>query len=189
MPNQLINTILEIDDVQALQVDFSQLKKIPRQNAISSQIIIYYKDEENFVHILTTNNYPEELKKILKQLDNKWLKYKVYYTSAEWFAEWIKWYDQLEAQEQKAIEEKEMREKAEWDSAISLMKQFFTKKDTLDPGEFILETVRLWFQSWASDMHFQPEWKNVVLRLRLDGILQDVVSFDSQDRKSSSYLE
>jgi type II secretory ATPase GspE/PulE/Tfp pilus assembly ATPase PilB-like protein len=61
------------------------------------------------------------------------------------------------------------------------MKQFFTKKDSLDPGEFILEMVRLWFQSGASDMHFQPEWKNVTMRLRLDGILQDVVNFDAKD--------
>lgn len=181
MPNKLINTILEVEDVQALQVDFSQLKKISRENAISSQIIIYYKDDENCVNILTTNNHPEDLKKVTKQLENKWLKYKIFYTSVEWFAEWIKWYDELKAAEKQIEEEKEMREKAEWESAISLMKQFFTKKDALDPGEFILEMVRLGFQSWASDMHFQPEWKNVVLRLRLDGILQDVINFDIQD--------
>ena len=181
MPNQLINTILEIDDVQALQVDFSQLKKIPRENAASMQVIIYYKDEENWVYVLTTNNHPEDLKKIEKQLENKWLKMKVYYTSLEWFNEWMKWYDKLEAEEQLAKEEKEKREKAEWDSAISLMKQFFEKRASLDPGEFILEMVRLWFQSGASDIHFQPEWKNITLRLRLDGILQDVVDFDAND--------
>ena len=181
MPNKLINSILEVEDVQALQVDFSQLKKIPRENAISMQVIIYYKDDENYVYILTTNNHPEEVKKIIKQLDDKWLKNKVYYTSAEWFAEWIKRYDQLEAKEQKAQEEKEIREKAEWDSAITLMKQFFEKKDSLDPWEFIMEMIRLWFQSGASDIHFQPEWKEITLRLRLDWILQDVVNFDSQD--------
>ena len=177
----MINTILEVNDVQALQVDFSQLKKIPRENAASMQVIIYYKDEENYVYILTTNNHPEEIKKIEKQLENKWLKIKIYYTSIEWFNEWMKWYDKLEAEEQHVKEEKERREKAEWDSAITLMKQFFSKKDSLDPWEFILEMIRLWFQSWASDIHFQPEWKNVTLRLRLDGILQDVVDFDAKD--------
>lgn len=181
MPNQLINTILEVNDVQALQVDFSQLKKIPRENAASMQIIIYYKDEENCVYILTTNNHPEDVKKIEKQLENKWLKMKIYYTSLEWFNEWMKWYDKLDAEEQLAKEEKENREKAEWDSAISQMKQFFAKKESLDPGEFILEMVRLWFQSGASDIHFQPEWKEITLRLRLDGILQDVVNFDAKD--------
>ena len=177
----MINTILEVNDVQALQVDFSQLKKIPRENAASMQVIIYYKDEENYVYILTTNNHPEEIKKIEKQLENKWLKIKIYYTSIEWFNEWMKWYDKLEAEEQHVKEEKERREKAEWDSAITLMKQFFSKKDSLDPWEFILEMIRLWFQSWASDIHFQPEWKNVTLRLRLDGILQDVINFDAKD--------
>jgi hypothetical protein len=71
MPNQLINTILEINDVQALQVDFSQLKKIPRENAQNIQVILYYKDDDNFVYLLTTNNYPEELKKIEKQLEDQ----------------------------------------------------------------------------------------------------------------------
>ena len=67
MPNQLINTILEVNDVQALQVDFSQLKKIPRENAALMQIILYYKDDDNCVYLLTTNNHPEDLKKIVKQ--------------------------------------------------------------------------------------------------------------------------
>jgi hypothetical protein len=71
MSNQLINTILEVDDVKALQVDFSQLKKIPRSDAESKQIIIYYKDEDNCVYILTTNNHPEDLKKVTNQLDSK----------------------------------------------------------------------------------------------------------------------
>jgi hypothetical protein len=71
MPNQLINTILEVDDVRALQVDFSQLKKISRADAENTQIIIYYKDEDNYIYILTTNNHPEELKKVTNQLDNR----------------------------------------------------------------------------------------------------------------------
>jgi type II secretory ATPase GspE/PulE/Tfp pilus assembly ATPase PilB-like protein len=44
-----------------------------------------------------------------------------------------------------------------------------------------MEIVRLSFQSGASDLHLQPEGKQIVLRLRLDGILQDVVAFESKD--------
>ena len=58
MPNQLINTILEAEDIQALQVDFSQIKKIPRETAESKQVIIYNKDENNTIYLLTTNNFP-----------------------------------------------------------------------------------------------------------------------------------
>ena len=71
MSNQLINTILEVSDVKALQVDFSQLKKISRKDAEATQIITYYKDDEKYIHILTTNNFPEDLQKVLNQLDNK----------------------------------------------------------------------------------------------------------------------
>lgn len=181
MTSQIISSILEISDVQALQVDFSQLKKISRENAAMMQVIIYYKDDNNCVYLLTTNNHPEDLKKILKQISNQWLKNKVFYTSVEWFNEWMTRYDKLDQAEKKEKDEHEKREKAEWDSAISLMKQFFNKRDSLDPGDFILEMVRLWFQSWASDLHFQPEWKMVTLRLRLDWILNDVVSFNVQD--------
>ena len=172
---------MEVDDVKALQVDFSQLKKISREDAEATQVIIYYRDEDNCVYLLTTNNHPEDVNKIIKQLDNQWFKNKVYYTSVEWFSEWLRRYDERESQKEHEKEESEKREKAEWDSAITLMKQIFPKRESMDPGEFILEMIRLWFQSWASDIHFQPEWKNVVLRLRLDGILQDVVSFDAQD--------
>ena len=69
--NQLINNILEVNDVHALQVDFSQLKKIPRKNAEAMQIILYFKDEDNYMYLLTTNNHPEDLKRIIKQLENK----------------------------------------------------------------------------------------------------------------------
>lgn len=181
MTNQLINTILEVADVQALQVDFSQLKRITRENAATMQILIYYKDEDNCIYLLTTNNHPDNVKSILKQLEWKWFKNKVFYTSIEWFNEWMKRYDKLDEQEQQAKEEHEQRQKAEWDSAITLMKQFYEQRLSRDPGEFILEMIRLWFQAGASDMHFQPEWKNVTLRLRLDGILEDVVNFDTQD--------
>jgi hypothetical protein len=71
MATQLINTILEVDDVKALQVDFSQLKKISREDAEATQIIIYYRDEDNCVYLLTTNNHPEDVNKIIKQLDNQ----------------------------------------------------------------------------------------------------------------------
>lgn len=181
MATQLINTILEVTDVQAIQVDFSRLKKISHEDAEKMQIIMYYKDDNNYVYILTTNNHPDDVNRLLKQLDAKGLKNKVFYTSTEWFLEWLKRYDILEENEKQAIEEHEERQKAEWDSAITLMKNFFEQRESQDPGEFILEMVRLGFQSWASDMHFQPEWKQVMLRLRLDGILQDVVQFDVQD--------
>jgi type II secretory ATPase GspE/PulE/Tfp pilus assembly ATPase PilB-like protein len=181
MATPLINTILELNDVQALQVDFSQLQKIPKETAEKIQTVIYYKDTEHFVYILTTNNYPEGLQKITKQLTAQGLKPKIFYTSIEGFLHALSWYDDLSKQEEKKQQERTTQQQAEGKSAIKIIQQFYEKRATMDPGEFILEIVRLSFQSGASDLHLQPEGEKIVLRLRLDGILQDVISFYPKD--------
>ena len=181
MANPLINSILEVSDVQALQVDFSQLQKIPKETAEKIQTIIYYKDSENFVYILTTNNYPEDLSKITKQLTDQGLKTKVFYTSIEGIIQALTRYDELAQRESVRQEEQKTQQQAEGKSAIKIIQQLYDKKDTMEPGDFVMEIIRLSFQSGASDLHLQPEGEFVVVRLRLDGILQDVVKFTHKD--------
>lgn len=181
MTTPLIDSILEINDVQALQVDFSQLQKIPRETAEKFQIILYYKDPENFVYLLTTNNYPEELSKITKQLTDQGLKTKVFYTSVEGFLEALNRYDQLEERQEQQQAEQRIQQQAEWKSALQIIQQIYEKRETMDPGDFIMEIVRLSFQSGASDLHLQPEDSKIMLRLRLDGVLQDVIAFDQKE--------
>jgi type II secretory ATPase GspE/PulE/Tfp pilus assembly ATPase PilB-like protein len=181
MANPLINSILELSDVQALQVDFSQLQKIPKETAEKIQILLYYKDSENFVYLLTTNNYPDELVKITKQLTDQGLKPKIFYTSIEGFLHALTRYDDLAKQEDEKQQEHKVQQQAEGKSAIKIIQQLYEKRDTMDPGEFVMEVVRLSFQSGASDLHLQPEGKEIMLRLRLDGILQDVIAFDHKD--------
>jgi type II secretory ATPase GspE/PulE/Tfp pilus assembly ATPase PilB-like protein len=181
MANPLITSILELSDVQALQVDFSQLKKIPKETAEKMQTLIYYKDSENFVYLLTTNNYPDELTKITKQLSDQGLKPKIFYTSIEGFLYALTRYDDLAQQEEVKQQEHQTQQQAEGKSAIKIIQQLYEKRDTMDPGDFVMEIIRLSFQSAASDLHLQPEGKEIMLRLRLDGILQNVVAFDDKD--------
>jgi type II secretory ATPase GspE/PulE/Tfp pilus assembly ATPase PilB-like protein len=49
-----------------------------------------------------------------------------------------------------------------------MIKQILSKKDSTDPGEFILEVVKLAFQSGASDVHFQSEESGVIVKVRID---------------------
>jgi type II secretory ATPase GspE/PulE/Tfp pilus assembly ATPase PilB-like protein len=181
MANPLINNILEVSDIQALQVDFSQLKKIPPDTAEKIQTLIYHKDIDHTIYILTTNNYPDELNKITKQLTNQGLKPKIFYTSVEGFLQALTRYDDLAKQQEAAQQEHTTQQQAEGKSAISIIKQLYEKRDTMDPGNFVMEIVRLSFQSGASDFHLQPEGNDIMLRLRIDGILQDVVAFDKKD--------
>lgn len=108
-------------------------------------------------------------------------KYKVFYTSLEGFLYALTWYDQLKKQQENALLEQQIQQQAKGQSAITIMQQLYEKRATFDPGNFIMELVRLSFQSGASDLHFQPSETFVILRLRLDGILHDVLKFDIKD--------
>jgi type II secretory ATPase GspE/PulE/Tfp pilus assembly ATPase PilB-like protein len=71
--------------------------------------------------------------------------------------------------------------KAEWKSAISIIKEQFEQRETQDPAIFINNVIRLGFQAWASDLHFQPEEQGIVLRLRIDGVLHNILTFSHQE--------
>jgi len=51
----------------------------------------------------------------------------------------------------------------------------------MDPGNFIMEVIRLSFQSGASDLHFQANKDEIILRLRIDGILKNVLNFTFEE--------
>lgn len=128
MANPLINSILELADVQALQVDFSQLQKISRETAEKMQTLIYYKDAEHYIYLLTTNNYPDELTKITKQLANQGVKVKIFYTSVEGFLWALGWYDDLAKQEEEKQVERNTQQQAEGKSAIKIIQQLYEKR-------------------------------------------------------------
>jgi type IV pilus assembly protein PilB len=177
----LINTILENEDIQQIQPDFSRLVFIPKDIASKAQTIVYAEEKRRELSVLTTNNFPEDLKKILHEFENKWYTTKVFYTTPEGFHTALGWYDKLE-QEKKEEEVKiQNEEKAEWKSAITIMKEQYEIRDTQDPAEFINTIIRLSFQAWASDLHFQPEEDGIVLRLRIDWVLHQIITFTHQE--------
>ena len=62
-----------------------------------------------------------------------------------------------------------------------MIQKLFEKRDTIDPGEFISQIVSLSFQAGASDLHFQSEEKGVLMRIRIDGVLQEILEFTHND--------
>ncbi len=181
MGNSLISSILEVDAVKALQVDFTQLKKIPKDVAAKIQTVLYYRDPDNCVYILTTNNYTEGLKSIIQQVENANFKTKVFYTSVEGFNEALKRYQQLEQNEAEASVKKTQQQQAEGEWALSVVKELYEKRNSMEPGDFVLEMVRLSFQAGASDLHLQPEMGKIILRLRLNGVMKNIIEFDAKD--------
>jgi hypothetical protein len=139
-------TILEMSDVQALQPDLSLLKIIPRDVCERIQVIVFSKDKIT-LKLLTTNNFPDQLKQILVKLEEKGFKSELHYTSSEAFAYALTRYDQLEHQEEVKAEEVRVQKQAAGKGALAMIAQLYEKRESMEPGEFILEIIRLAFQT------------------------------------------
>jgi len=186
MPTTLSKSILEIDDLQGISPNFEQLKILPKETAQKIETLIFSKDK-NTLKILTTNNFPEWLTSLLKSLEDKWYRYEVFYTSPAGFTYALSRYADMETiVEQKRKTETEQKQAA-WKWAIVMINKIFETRDSMEPGDFIMELIRLAFQTWASDLHFQPQEDGLIVRIRIDGVLQELLKFTHDDFKK--YLQ
>jgi len=180
MPEWLTKTILELDSIKDIKPDLSVIKTITRETCDKVQVIIFAK-KDNKLKILTTNNFPEQLQKILKMLTDRGLSYEVFYTSVKGFEYAMKRYDEYDKQQSEKASSQKAQKEAMGKGAINMIKKLFEDRKSLEPWKFITEMVRLGFQAGASDLHFQPEEKWVIMRLRIDWVLHEVVIFEHKD--------
>ena len=92
----LIKSILEQEEIQALKPDFSLLTIISKELAQKAQTIIFGKEKGKELKLLTTNNHPDEVKKLLHQIEQKGYLYQLFYTTNEGFSLALERYDLLE---------------------------------------------------------------------------------------------
>ena len=179
--SELINTILENEEIQKLKPDFSRLVFIPKEVAQKAQTLVFAEEKRRELSILTTNNFPEDLRKVLNEFTKKWYYTKIFYTTPEGFNTALQRYEQLEEAKKEEEIKQETAAKADWKSAITIMKEEYENRESKDPADFINTIIRLSFQAWASDLHFQPEEDWVVLRLRIDWVLHQILTFTHQE--------
>lgn len=177
----LIKTIIETTEIPNLKPDFSVLKIIPKDIAEQAQTLIFSSPDKHSLQLLTTNNLPDKTQHLIEQLHTKGFSTQLFYTTNEGFSQALSRYQELNQQEHLAHLQAEKEKKADGKSAISFLTEVYDKRDSLEPGEFIKEIIRLSFQAWASDLHFQPQEDGILLRLRLDGVLMQVLSFSHQE--------
>ena len=176
----IIKSILDTADIQWITPNFNEIKILSREECEKTQTIIFDRDK-NTLKILTTNNFPEELQKITKSLEQKWFKTDIDFTSIEWFKEAMKRYDEYENMLQEKNEKEREEKTASWESAIKMLEKIYEERNTMEPWKFIMEIVRLSFQTWASDLHFQSQEDWILCRLRIDGVLQQALKFTHED--------
>jgi hypothetical protein len=68
--SDLTKSILELEEIKKIQPDFSQIKIIDKDTCEKIQVIIFDKDKST-LKLLTTNNFPKQLQKLLLMLEEK----------------------------------------------------------------------------------------------------------------------
>ncbi len=182
MLNKLDKKILYLDDVKKIKPNLDALKVLNFESAEKIEAIPFDIDKKN-IYILTTNNHPSLISVLEEKLRSKWYNIEFFYTDNQAFAYALKWYDKLKELEKKKKEERKKILFARWKVAEQLIKKLYKEKDKYTEGEFLEKLIKLAFQSGASDLHFQPEKDGIVLRLRRDWILKEILRFSHKEFK------
>ncbi len=168
--------ILEIEDIQKIKPDLNIVRFLSFDIAKSAECIVFAK-VDRILHVITTNNKTNKVKELQNQFEKKSFKIKLYFTSPKGFETALNWYQQISKIDKKQKEDDDKQLQARWTNAIDMIKKVFEKRQSMIAGDFVMEIIRLSFQTWASDLHFQPEEKWVVMRLRIDWVLHNVLTF------------
>jgi len=164
----------------ALSPDFSQVTLLKRVDAEKSQTLVF-KRKWLHLSLLSTNNFPWEVKKVVEDFVSQWFECELYYTWVKGFEAWMSWYDQIEEEQQERVDKKDAQERAEWQNALTMIEELFKERHKHQANDVVLQFIKLSFQAGASDLHFQSEKEWVFMNVRIDGVMHPVVSFTHKD--------
>ncbi len=174
--------ILEWKDVAKITPDLDLLNIVPEKIAEKVEAVIFGKNGKK-LKILTTNNHPALVAQLVEQLKLKWYDVEFFYTDKESFSLAFKWYDILYQRQKEEQQRQKRLLQAHDKTAEELIHELFEKRNQMDDTHFIKELIRLAFQSWSSDLHFQSENWGVVMRIRKDWVLKNLLLFSHEEFK------
>lgn len=177
---------LPYTDLSIVPVNIEALDIVPEQEAREAQMAIFAENGKNLdVAILTPNN--KHLKNVLEKLKQKEYKVNLHVSSMHSLeSAWARYKEITRTEEVSGgmieLNEKEIKEIEQKIPSLEVLKKFV--KDELEGNKNksatkVLEIIVAGSLAVdASDIHIEPEEEVVRLRLRLDGVLQDIFKFD-----------
>jgi len=176
MQKQWESRILSIEDIKKIKPNLDALKVINKQVSEKAEII-FFDIKWKTLKTLTTNNKIVLISQVREKIEIKWYKLDFYYCDEKSFSYALTWYNYLQSLENRAKQELEELENAQWINAIEMIKKLYKSKQKYSETDFVKEIIRLSFMSGSSDLHFQPEEDGVWLRLRIDWVLKKILVF------------
>ncbi len=172
--------IISSSQITTLPIKYDALAHLSITEAAESECIIFNEDDKT-LSLLTTNNIPDKFHAIVDRFHEQWYKVNAFFTDSIWFQKALQWYDQREIEKERLFQIQQQKIHAEGQWAIQLLQEIYEKRQTFNEWWFLQEILRLAFQAWASDVHFQTEEYGVYMRIRKDGILQPIFSFTHEE--------
>ena len=168
--------ILELKDIKKIQPKLDLLDIIPQELAIQTQTLVYDQDDLS-ISVLTTNKNPTLYHQVIDKLEAQGYTYTTYFTDQESFTYALGRYAKHTKAQAKEDKEAHRKSHTLGDDAIWLIKEAYANIGNFSEGNFLSEIFKLSYQAGASDVHFQSEEIWVVMRLRIDGVLQTIIVF------------
>ena len=178
MDTTTIQTILEASDILALQPDFQILPIIPRDVASDLELVVFGIVAKKLL-IITTNDKSDQIIAFVEKMVQQWYKYEMHYTDSVGMQLCLKRYDQMDAHNIQYQHNEDTRIAAIGLEAEQLIQSMCAHIQDYSDSVFVSEMIRLSYQSGASDLHFQTENKHVTMRIRKDGIMKTLATFDA----------
>lgn len=173
-------------DLSRMTIDIDALKILPEEEARAGKLTIFQKTGQKLQVAIESPN-PEETQRTLKNLQEKGYKINTFMVSEESLARAWKRYSEVPEYEETLrgvidISSEKLDEFLKQTSTIEELKTLFATSSATQKNRKISEVLEIILagalSADASDVHIEPQEKQVRLRFRLDGVLHDILLFD-----------
>lgn len=163
-------------DLFGMPMDPAHLSKVGRRDVEKYRIGVF-RAEGNILR-LATPQYDLQLQKpLLQELHDKGYELHIYLCSEDSFQKILKAYDSIVVnlinEDELKIDEHRMDKYFEEDLSMGGLSRRLLESDTMTVSDIFERVLASAIVNDASDIHFEPEKDDAVVRLRLDGVLHD----------------
>ena len=173
-------------DLSRMTIDIDALKILAEEEARAGKLAVFQKVGQKLQVAIESPN-PETTQRILRNLQEKGYKINTFLVSEQSLARAWKRYSEVPEYEETQrgvidISSEKLDEFLKKTSTIEELKNLFVSSATTQKNRKISEVLEIILagalSSDASDIHIEPQEKQIRLRFRLDGVLHDILLFD-----------
>ena len=173
-------------DLSRMTIDIDALKILPEEEARANKLVVFQKTGQKIQVAIESPN-PETTQRTLRSLEEKGYKINIFMVSEESLTRAWKRYSEVPEYEETLrgvidVSPEKLDEFLKQTSTIEELKNLFITSATTQKNRKISEVLEIILagalSADASDVHIEPQEKQIRLRFRLDGVLHDILLFD-----------